>query len=73
MLVVLYLVFFVVGAVFGSFACCQAYRIRYKEEGKRIGGRSECLFCHHRLAWYELIMGITEGALSAMRKEDWGN
>ena len=44
-----------VGAVFGSFACCQAYRIRYKEEGKRIGGRSECLFCHHRLAWYELI------------------
>ena len=55
MLVVLYLVFFVVGAVFGSFACCQAYRIRYKEEGKRIGGRSECLFCHHRLAWYELI------------------
>lgn len=55
MLVVLYLVFFVVGAVFGSFACCQAYRIRYKEEGKRIGGRSECLFCHQRLSWYELI------------------
>lgn len=55
MLTVFYLVFFVMGAVFGSFACCQAYRIRYKEEGKRIGKRSECLFCHHRLCWYELI------------------
>lgn len=55
MLVVLYLVFFVVGAIFGSFACCQAYRIRYKEGGKKIGERSECLFCHHRLSWYELI------------------
>ena len=43
------------GAIFGSFACCQAYRIRYKEEGKKIGERSECLFCHHRLSWYELI------------------
>ena len=43
------------GAIFGSLACCQAYRIRYKEEGKKIGERSECLFCHHRLSWYELI------------------
>ena len=43
------------GAIFGSFACCQAYRIRYKEEGKKIGERSECFFCHHRLSWYELI------------------
>ena len=43
------------GAIFGSFACCQSYRIRYKEEGKKIGERSECLFCHHRLSWYELI------------------
>ena len=43
------------GAIFGSFACCQAYRIRYKEEGEKIGERSECLFCHHRLSWYELI------------------
>lgn len=55
MLTVFYLVFFMMGAIFGSFACCQAYRIRYKEEGKKIGERSECLFCHHRLSWYELI------------------
>ena len=43
------------GAIFGSFACCQAYRIRYKGGEKKIGERSECLFCHHRLSWYELI------------------
>ena len=55
MLTVFYLVFFMMGAIFGSFACCQAYRIRYKEEGKKIGERSECFFCHHRLSWYELI------------------
>lgn len=43
------------GAIFGSFACCQAYRIRHKGGEKKIGERSECLFCHHRLSWYELI------------------
>lgn len=55
MFVVLYSVFFMLGAILGSFACCQAYRIRYKEEEKKIGKRSECLFCGHKLAWFELI------------------
>ena len=55
MLVLLYCVFFVLGSVFGSFACCQAYRIRYRQIGKKIGKRSECLNCAHRLKWYELI------------------
>ena len=55
MFVALYSVFFMLGAILGSFACCQAYRMRYKEEEKKIGKRSECLFCGHKLAWFELI------------------
>lgn len=55
MLAALYLIFFVLGATFGSFACCQAYRIWLRENGKKIGVRSECLACGHKLSWYELI------------------
>mgnify|MGYP001639553671 FL=1 len=55
MLMVLYLTFFVMGAILGSFACCQAYRMRYEEERRKIGKHSECLFCGHRLTWFELI------------------
>ena len=33
------------GAAFGSFACCQAWRIRLKEEEKDPGKRSVCLSC----------------------------
>ncbi|MBR3319544.1 prepilin peptidase [Candidatus Saccharibacteria bacterium] len=44
------------GAAFGSFACCQAWRIRLKEEGKKDPGRrSVCLNCGKRLTWYENI------------------
>ena len=43
------------GAVLGSFACCQAWRIRLKSEGKRMGNRSVCLHCGHRLSRFELI------------------
>ena len=43
------------GAIFGSFACCQAWRIRLKSEGKRMGNRSVCLHCGHRLSRFELI------------------
>ena len=43
------------GAVLGSFACCQAWRIRLKSEGKRMGSRSVCLHCGHRLSRLELI------------------
>ena len=44
------------GAAFGSFACCQAWRIRLKEEGKKDPGkRSVCLNCGKKLAWYENI------------------
>ena len=43
------------GAVLGSFACCQAWRIRLKSEGKQMGNRSVCLHCGHRLSRLELI------------------
>ncbi|MDO4978563.1 MAG: prepilin peptidase [Candidatus Saccharibacteria bacterium] len=39
------------GAVFGSFACCQAWRIH---EGK-LGSRSICLHCKKQLKWYDNI------------------
>jgi len=51
----LFSVFFVMGTIFGSFACCQAYRIRYRNLGKKIGKYSECLACGYRLKWFELI------------------
>ena len=39
----------------GSFACCQAWRIRLHSEGKKLGNRSVCLHCGHRLSRLELI------------------
>jgi hypothetical protein len=43
------------GAILGSFACCQAWRIRLHSEGKKLGNRSVCLHCGHRLSRFELI------------------
>ena len=43
------------GAVLGSFACCQAWRIRLHSEGRKLGNRSVCLHCGHRLSRLELI------------------
>ena len=43
------------GAILGSFACCQAWRIRLNSEGKQMGNRSVCLHCGHRLSRLELI------------------
>ena len=43
------------GAILGSFACCQAWRIRLHSEGKKLGNRSVCLHCGHRLSRLELI------------------
>ena len=48
--------FAVMGAVLGSFACCQAWRLRYKETGKKdLGKRSVCLHCGKKLTWKENI------------------
>ncbi len=43
------------GAMLGSFACCQAWRIRLRSEGRKLGNRSVCLHCGHRLSRLELI------------------
>ena len=43
------------GAILGSFACCRAWRIRLHSEGRKLGNRSVCLHCGHRLGRLELI------------------
>lgn len=43
------------GAILGSFACCQAWRLRLHSEGRKLGNRSVCLHCDHRLGRLELI------------------
>ena len=53
---VLTIVSFVMGAVVGSFLCCQARRMRLKELGKKKPGKwSVCMNCGKRLKWYENI------------------
>ena len=45
-----------VGAAMGSFACCQAWRIRLKEKGEKDPGkRSVCMSCGKKLKWYENV------------------
>lgn len=40
----------------GSFVCCQAWRVRYKDLGKKkLGKWSVCLKCGHKLSWCENI------------------
>ena len=43
------------GAILGSFACCQAWRLRLHSGGRKLGNRSVCLHCGHRLSRFELI------------------
>lgn len=48
--------FGIFGAIFGSFACCQAWRLRYYIQGRDgLGERSVCMYCHHQIAWYDNI------------------
>lgn len=45
---------FILGAVFGSFLCCQARRIHEKDaHGKKYGRRSICFHCGEKLSWYD--------------------
>ena len=47
---------FFVGAILGSFACCQAWRIRLKEQNKKSPGKwSVCLSCGKRLTRAENV------------------
>lgn len=44
------------GGIFGSFACCQAWRWRYYAKGKKSPGKwSACLHCKKRIQWYDNI------------------
>lgn len=56
-MLVLFLCFmFILGAILGSFACCQARRLHSKERGAKIASKwSVCESCHKRLKWYENI------------------
>jgi prepilin signal peptidase PulO-like enzyme (type II secretory pathway) len=46
----------VLGAAIGSFLCCQARRLHYREKTKKsLGPRSVCMKCKHQLKWYENI------------------
>lgn len=54
--IIILVMMFMLGAVFGSFACCQAWRWRYKAEGKKdLGQWSVCLHCKKRIKWYDNI------------------
>jgi prepilin signal peptidase PulO-like enzyme (type II secretory pathway) len=46
---------FILGAVMGSFACCQVWRLKFREHGEKLGKRSVCLECEETLRWHELI------------------
>lgn len=47
---------FMLGAVFGSFACCQAWRWRYHAVKKKdLGQWSVCMHCKKRIKWYDNI------------------
>ena len=47
---------FFIGAILGSFACCQAWRIRFLEQNKKSPGKwSVCLSCGKRLTRAENI------------------
>lgn len=54
MQVAFFILLFVLGAVFGSFLCCQVRRL--KEKGKKVKSKySICFNCHKRLKWYDNI------------------
>jgi len=49
-----FILMFIIGAIFGSFLCCQARRLRRREEKKKpLGSRSVCPHCGYRLKWYD--------------------
>ncbi len=54
--VLILILMFFLGAVFGSFACCQAWRWYYKTHNKKdLGQWSVCLHCGKRIKWYDNI------------------
>ena len=54
--ILILIISFFIGAIFGSFACCQAWRIRLKEKNQKSPGKwSVCLSCGKRLTKSENI------------------
>ncbi len=54
--VLILVMMFILGAVFGSFACCQAWRWHYRIVKKKdLGQWSVCLHCKKRIKWYDNI------------------
>ena len=51
---------FVIGAMMGSFACCQVWRIKKHDKSKR----SHCMKCKYQLRWYDNIPIVSWLALS---------
>lgn len=51
MLILLTALFFVLGAAFGSFACCQLWRIKKNDKSTW----SHCMNCSYKLQWYDNI------------------
>ena len=57
--IIFYIIVFIFGAVFGSFACCQAWRLHERSKGKKLGSRSVCMSCKTKLKWYDNIPVIS--------------
>lgn len=54
--IIMLVMMFMLGAIFGSFACCQAWRWHYKVHSKKDPGQwSVCLHCKKRIRWYDNI------------------
>ena len=54
--VLILVMMFMLGAVFGSFACCQAWRWHYQATKKgNLGQWSVCMHCKKRIKWYDNI------------------
>lgn len=53
---ILFLAFmFVIGAIFGSFLCCQVRRLHERGHEQLLPSRSICLHCKKQLKWYDNI------------------
>ena len=56
MKIAFYICLFILGACFGSFLCCQARRLKMREQkDKKMSSRSICLHCKRQLKWYDNI------------------
>ena len=56
MQIIFLMLMFILGACFGSFLCCSARRIKYRQTHKRpLGHRSVCPHCKYQLKWYDNI------------------